>query len=91
MQPVLVVIGGLGSIPGTIFGAAFITLLPVLLREGVERFKDFLPGYSALLLSSVQFFLFGFVIVVFMIFEPQGLARIWRNVKDYFRLWPFPY
>jgi branched-chain amino acid transport system permease protein len=87
----MIVIGGLGSIPGTIFGAAFITLLPLLLREGVERFKDFLPGNSTILLSSIQFFLFGFVIVVFMIFEPQGLARIWRNVKDFFRLWPFPY
>lgn len=87
----MIVIGGLGSIPGSIFGAAFITLLPIVLRDAVDRFKDVLPGNSAILFSSAQFFLFGFVIVVFMIVEPQGLARIWRNVKDFFRLWPFSY
>ena len=87
----MIVIGGLGSIPGSIFGAAFVTLLPILLRNLVDTFREVLPGNSAILLSSAQFFLFGFVIVLFMIFEPQGLARIWRNVKDYFRLWPFSY
>ena len=87
----MIVIGGLGSIPGSLFGAAFITLLPVILRTAVDSFKDVLPGNPAILFSSLQFFLFGFVIVVFMIFEPQGLARLWRNVKDYFRLWPFSY
>jgi branched-chain amino acid transport system permease protein len=87
----MIVIGGLGSIPGSLFGAAFITLLPVVLRNVVDTFKDALPGNPAILFSSIQFFLFGFVIVIFMIFEPQGLARIWRNVKDFFRLWPFSY
>jgi branched-chain amino acid transport system permease protein len=87
----MIVIGGLGSIPGSIFGAAFITILPIVLRNVVDAFKGILPGNSAILLSSAQFFLFGLVIVVFMIVEPQGLARIWRNVKDYFRLWPFSY
>src|SRR6266568_830818 len=87
----MIVIGGLGSIPGSIFGAAFITVLPIVLRNVVEVFHNILPGNSAILLSSAQFFLFGLVIVVFMIVEPQGLARIWRNVKDYFRLWPFSY
>jgi branched-chain amino acid transport system permease protein len=87
----MIVIGGLGSIPGSIFGAAFITILPIVLRNVVDAFKGVLPGNSAILFSSAQFFLFGLVIVVFMIVEPQGLARIWRNVKDYFRLWPFSY
>ena len=87
----MIVIGGLGSIPGSIFGAVFITILPIVLRDIVDTFQSILPGSSAILFSSAQFFLFGLVIVVFMIFEPQGLARIWRNVKDYFRLWPFSY
>jgi len=87
----MIVIGGLGSIPGSIFGAAFITILPIVLRNVVDAFKGVLPGNSAILFSSAQFFLFGLVIVVFMIVEPQGLARIWRNIKDYFRLWPFSY
>jgi branched-chain amino acid transport system permease protein len=87
----MIVIGGLGSIPGSLFGAAFITILPIFLRAAVDAFQGILPGNSAILLSSARFFLFGFVIVAFMVVEPHGLARIWRNVKDYFRLWPFSY
>jgi branched-chain amino acid transport system permease protein len=87
----MIVIGGLASIPGSIFGAVFITLLPIVLRNLVNVFQDVLPGNPAILFSSAQFFLFGLVIVIFMVVEPQGLARIWRNVKNYFRLWPFSY
>jgi branched-chain amino acid transport system permease protein len=83
----MIVIGGLGSIPGSLFGAVFITLLPILLRAIV----GLVPGNSAVVLSSAQFFLFGAVIVLFMVVEPRGLARIWRTVKDYVRLWPFSY
>jgi branched-chain amino acid transport system permease protein len=87
----MIVIGGLGSLPGSIFGAVFITLLPMLLRGVVAPFQGVLPGGSALVLSSAQVFSFGLVIVVFMAVEPQGLARTWRTVKDYVRLWPFSY
>ncbi len=52
----MIVIGGLGSIPGSIFGAAFITVLPIVLRNVVEVFHNILPGNSAILLSSAQFF-----------------------------------
>jgi branched-chain amino acid transport system permease protein len=83
----MIVIGGLGTIPGALFGAIFITLLPIVLRTVV----GLAPGSSAVLLSSAQFFLFGAVIVLFMVVEPRGLARIWRKVKDYVRLWPFSY
>jgi branched-chain amino acid transport system permease protein len=82
----MIVIGGLGSIPGSLFGAVFITLLPIVLRDAVAALKDILPGNSAVLVSSAQFFLFGLVIVVFMVVEPHGLARLWRNVKASFRL-----
>ena len=87
----MIVIGGLGSIPGTVFGATFITMLPILVRNSIDGLKHVLPGDPVTLVSSIQYFLFGFVIVVFMIFEPQGLAKIWRNVKDFFKLWPFSY
>jgi branched-chain amino acid transport system permease protein len=87
----MIVIGGLGSIPGSLFGATFITVLPIILRNLVDALGSVLPGSPAILFSSAQFFLFGLVIVVFMVVEPQGLARIWRNIKDYFRLWPFSY
>jgi branched-chain amino acid transport system permease protein len=82
----MIVIGGLGSNSGSLLGAVFITLLPIVLRDAVAAFKDILPGNSAVLVSSAQFFLFGLVIVVFMVVEPHGLARLWRNVKASFRL-----
>ena len=80
-----------GQHPGALLGAVFITLLPILLRNVVGAFDGVLGSNAAVLLSSAQFFLFGLVIVLFMVIEPQGLARLWRNVKDYVRLWPFSY
>jgi len=87
----MIVIGGLGSIPGSILGATFVTLLPILLRNLVAIVDGVVPGSSALLMSSLQLFLFGFVIVIFMLVEPHGLVRLWRHIKDYVRLWPFSY
>jgi branched-chain amino acid transport system permease protein len=42
-------------------------------------------------LPAIQLGLFGVVIVVFLLFEPRGLARLWQRAKDYFRIWPFRY
>jgi branched-chain amino acid transport system permease protein len=72
----MIVIGGLGSIPGSLLGAAFITLLPIVLRNLLGGVEGLLPGASATLLSSTQFFAFGLVIVVSMIVEPHGLVRL---------------
>jgi branched-chain amino acid transport system permease protein len=83
----MIVIGGLGSIPGSVFGAVFITLLPIFLRTVIGLFG----AVDVTSLSSVQVVLFGLAIVLFMTIEPKGLARIWRTIKDYFRLWPFAY
>lgn len=86
----MIIIGGLGSIPGSILGAIFITLLPIGLRYVTDA-AGTVPMFAHAIqwFSYAQAFLFGLVIVLFMIFEPEGLARIWRNVKDYFKLWPF--
>jgi branched-chain amino acid transport system permease protein len=77
----MIVIGGLGSIRGSVFGAVFVTLLPIVLREVLSGFDGALPGSSAVALSSIQFLLFGAVIVVFMVLEPRGLAHLikWRG------------
>jgi len=85
----MIVIGGLGSIPGAIFGAVFVSLLPILLRNLAGTLDGLVGGGSSGLLSSLQLFLFGLVIVLFMTLEPRGLARIWRSLKDAIRLWPF--
>ena len=73
----MVVIGGLGSVRGSLFGAAFVTLLPIVLRSVVAPIEDVAPGASAAL-SSLQRILFGGVVVMFMVLRPRGLAS-WKR------------
>ncbi|MBI3990175.1 MAG: branched-chain amino acid ABC transporter permease [candidate division NC10 bacterium] len=89
----MIIIGGLGSILGSIFGAAFITLLPILLRYVVEGIGGLFFTISdvAGVLTNLQLILFGGLIIFFLIVEPDGLKKLWRNITDYFRVWPFPY
>jgi branched-chain amino acid transport system permease protein len=84
----MVIIGGLGSIMGSFFGAAFIVVLPILLNQvplwlGVP--------ISTALASHLEFMIFGSLIVFFLIVEPHGLARLWSIGKEKLRLWPFPH
>ncbi len=83
----IVVIGGMGSILGGILGAVFMTMVPELLKLIV----DLLPGGSelAVFLSPVRTMVFGLLIIVFLVFEPQGLAQMWRRLRRFFHLWPF--
>ncbi|MEO7128796.1 MAG: branched-chain amino acid ABC transporter permease [Rhodoferax sp.] len=88
----MVIIGGMGSIMGSFFGAAFIVVLPIALRL-------FLPMVARLLgveistagLSNADLMIFGGLIVWFLIVEPHGLARLWSTGKQKLRLWPFPH
>jgi branched-chain amino acid transport system permease protein len=86
----MIIIGGLGSIQGSFFGAALLVLLPALIAN-VGRSLQGVAPMAATLLPYVQQAVFGLVIILFLVLEPQGLAKLWRNVKDYFRLWPFSY
>ncbi|WP_062196096.1 branched-chain amino acid ABC transporter permease [Caldimonas taiwanensis] len=84
----MIIIGGLGSIMGSFFGAAFIVILPILLNQvplwlGVP--------ISTALASHLEFMIFGALIVFFLIVEPHGLARLWSIGKEKLRLWPFPH
>ena len=84
----MVIIGGLGSIMGSFFGAAFIVLVPIVL--------DNLPNWLGVpidtaLASHLAFMIFGSLIVFFLIVEPHGLARLWSIGKEKLRLWPFPH
>ncbi|MBU6382231.1 MAG: branched-chain amino acid ABC transporter permease [Betaproteobacteria bacterium] len=84
----MVIIGGLGSIMGSFFGAAFIVILPIVL--------DNLPNWFGIpidtaLASHLTFMIFGALIVFFLIAEPHGLARLWSIGKEKLRLWPFPH
>jgi branched-chain amino acid transport system permease protein len=88
----MVIIGGMGSIMGAFFGAAFIVLLPIALNQ-------FLPLVGALFgievstsgISHAELIIFGALIVWFLIVEPHGLAKLWSTTKQKLRLWPFPH
>lgn len=86
----MILVGGLGSILGSILGAIFIVLLPVGLGFFIEYVSIFLPNLQATL-AAFQELAFGAIIIFFLIFEPGGLAHIWSNIKNYFKLWPFSY
>lgn len=84
----MVIIGGLGSILGSFLGAAFITLVPVVLTNaphlfGIEMATD--------LQKHIEVMIFGSLIIYFLIVEPHGFARLWQIGKEKLRVWPFPY
>ena len=84
----MIIIGGMGSVLGSFFGAFFIVALPILLNRA--------PGWigidmSTAAVSHLESMIFGSLIVFFLIVEPQGLARLWAIGKEKLRLWPFPH
>ena len=84
----MVIIGGLGSIMGSFFGAAFIVVLPIIL-DGLPYWFG-IPIDTATA-SHLTFMIFGALIVFFLIVEPHGIARLWSTAKEKLRLWPFPH
>ena len=84
----MVIIGGLGSIVGAFFGAAFIVILPLLLDQIPYWFG--IP-ISTAMASHLTFMVFGALIVFFLVVEPHGLAKLWAIGKQKLRLWPFPH
>ena len=88
----MIIIGGLGSIMGSFFGAAFIVILPVFLNQ----FLPWLGGHIGVQISTAavahtEVMIFGVLIIFFLIVEPHGLARMWSTAKEKLRLWPFPH
>ena len=86
----MIIVGGLGSIRGSFFGAALITLLPAMIANLGRAIQETAPQ-AASLLPYAQQAVFGIVIILFLVFEPKGLSKLWENVKDYFHVWPFAY
>ncbi|RMW97556.1 branched-chain amino acid ABC transporter permease [Allofranklinella schreckenbergeri] len=88
----MVIIGGMGSIMGSFFGAAFIVVLPIALT----RILPVLAGlvgleFSTTAVSHAELMIFGALIVWFLIVEPHGLAKLWATAKQKLRVWPFPH
>jgi branched-chain amino acid transport system permease protein len=89
----MIIIGGLGSVLGSVLGAIFVTLLPIASRYVMEAFGGFLFSEAAVLniIPNLRLIMFGALIIVFLVAEPEGLNRLWRNIRNYFRVWPFAY
>jgi branched-chain amino acid transport system permease protein len=88
----MIIIGGLGSIMGSFFGAAFIVVLPIFLNQALPVLGDVVGWQiTTATVSHTELMIFGALIVFFLIVEPHGLARLWSIGKEKLRLWPFPH
>ena len=84
----MIIIGGLGSVLGSIYGAIFITLLPEILRLATGSLSASYPELVTVF-SSLKDLVFGVLIIIFLIFEPSGMASRWYAIKNYWKLYPF--
>jgi len=88
----MIIIGGLGSVSGAIFGTVFIVMLGEVLSMATEFLMNYGPVADiGVNVAPLREFVFGLSIVLFIIFEPKGLAEVWRITRSSFRLWPFSY
>ena len=88
----MVIIGRLGSIMGSFFGAAFIVVLPIFLNQALPVLGGLVGvDISTAAIAHTELMIFGALIVFFLIVEPHGLARLWSIGKEKMRLWPFPH
>ncbi|GAC1536705.1 MAG: branched-chain amino acid ABC transporter permease [Myxococcales bacterium] len=81
----MIIVGGLGSVLGSILGACVITLLPELLRLGSSALAGHYPGMVELF-ASLKMGVFGLTIILFLVFEPEGLAARWRSLRNWRKL-----
>ncbi len=87
----MIIVGGLGTILGSIFGAVFIVLIPELIKS-IARFSELLiPALKGKYDEEWNIAAFGLLIMIFLIFEAEGLNGIWRRIKTSFKNWPFTY
>ena len=84
----MIIIGGMGSILGAVLGTVFVVLFPYAIEaaDGAARPS---PSAFVVVVFAVNYAAFGLVMILFLVFEPQGLVGIWRRVADWFLLWPF--
>jgi len=87
----MVLVGGLGLLIGTVFGVIFMTLIPVLLDLSFSFIGRVYDPNITIYLGPMKDFIFGGLIILFIIFEPEGLVGVWIRIRDYFRIWPLPY
>ena len=87
----MIIVGGLGSILGSIFGAVFITIVPEFIRGLADLLTLMIPALEGKYDDGWNVAAFGLLIMLFLIFEPKGLFGIWIRVKTCFKNWPYTY
>jgi branched-chain amino acid transport system permease protein len=89
----MIIIGGIGTILGSLLGAAFVVALPRIIEtiSGTIPFLEHGAGRGGITVHDFNAMLFGVLIIVFLVFEPDGLAGIYRRAQTYFRTWPFSF
>jgi branched-chain amino acid transport system permease protein len=86
----MAIVGGLGTLNGSFWGPLAIKFLDLQVETLAELSGQYLPS-SMNLATALKPFTFGLVIVLFLMFEPRGIANWWRITKSYTKLWPFRY
>lgn len=88
----MVIVGGMGTVMGSIFGAIFIVLVPEVLTNILRIIARATENPDVtVLIAPMRLILHGAMIVLFIVIEPGGLAGIWRKVSSYWKIWPLPY
>lgn len=90
----MIIIGGMGSIKGTLMGVIFMVFLPEVLESGVGLMKMTDWGNIPMVVDGLAYIkemAIGLVIIGFLIFEPEGLAHRWAQIKNYWKFYPFAY
>ncbi|MCC6778177.1 MAG: branched-chain amino acid ABC transporter permease [Hyphomicrobiales bacterium] len=86
----MVIIGGLGSVAGSALGTAFILLLPQVMHVGASTLAELFPAMQQGV-AYIKEMSIGAAIILFLIFEPEGLIHRWRLIRASFKLYPFSY
>ncbi|MBU2627009.1 MAG: branched-chain amino acid ABC transporter permease [Proteobacteria bacterium] len=86
----MAIVGGLGTLNGSFWGPVAIKYLDLQVEHLAEIAGQYLPS-TMNLSTALKPFTFGLVIVLFLMFEPRGIANWWRITKSYTKLWPFRY
>jgi branched-chain amino acid transport system permease protein len=87
----MIIVGGLGSILGSIIGAVFITIMPEFIKALAELLTSFIPALADKYDDGWNIAAFGLLIILFLVFEPKGLFGIWGRIKTCFKNWPYTY
>jgi branched-chain amino acid transport system permease protein len=86
----MIIVGGLGSVPGAVFGVIFIRLLYLFIIIWAPTVSGFFPTvFAASVEKGLHPLLFGLIILLFLIYEPRGMSHRWEIIKNWYRSWPF--